>query len=188
MTPSSAYIDSFSLGIGAFAENLGDNIQKEGETSGSTEGLNPDIFFRGVVRGDLIIDATWEFEIGSSIPSSSQDSSVTKWNYWTNLFIQKRFSLFEPQLGLGFYFTRLSVDGSTKTLQNGSQPSTTFQTPEGAVVATNNVVIIGMNHYPTYLFDDGIHLNIQLSFLNIEDSQESSKSLFLSMNYKLGQL
>ena len=185
---SYAFYDNFSVGIGGHSE-LSSDVQKEGSADSETEDFSPEIFFKGSMHGSLIFGPDYEIQIGSSIPSSSQDTSVTKWNYWLNFLLGKKVSFIEPQIGFGFYFTRLSVDGSTKTLQNGNNPATVFQTPEGAVVATNNVILTSLNVYPGALTgNDHFFVNIQVNFLNIEDSQERSQNIFLSLNYKLGQL
>ncbi len=185
---SYAFYDDFSLGIGGYGE-LSADIQKEDSVNSETEDFSADIFFKTSMHGSLVFGPDYEIQLGSSIPSSSQDSSVTKWNYWLNFLLGKRLGLFEPQVGFGFYFTRLSVDGSTKTLQNGNNPSTVFQTPEGAIVATNNVILASLNIYPGYFNGyKNLFLNIQMNFLNIEDSLERSQNIFLSLNYKLGQL
>ena len=180
---TSAYFDNYTFGAGLFAENSA--VQKEGSTDGTEESLGPKLFFRASFKEDLMQVADIEVEAGVSLPSDSQDSTVSKMNYWLNFLLSTRLGLFEPQAGFGFYFTRLSIAGGTKELQNGTTTAV-FTVPEGAVVATNNVLILGLNHYPSYVTgNENTYFNFQINRLNAEDSVEAQTNFFLSLNYKI---
>lgn len=180
---SSAFFKAYSFGVGSLSENVGD-IQTEDAVDGETNSLEFNIFGRVMARTHNIYGFHYEFELGSTLPRSSRDEAVTRWNYWFNILMKKDFGAFVPHIGLGWLFTRLSMDGETQYLQNGTSSSDAFATPNGAVVAANTVVIFGTDIY----FSNKIFANIQYTISNIEDSLERSSNIFLSLNYNYGSL
>ena len=178
-----SFFKNYTFGAGLLAENRA--VQTEGSVDGREEGLSPKLFFRASVKDSIMTITDYEIEAGVSVPSDSQDSTISRLNYWLNFIVSKKLGLFEPQFGLGFYFTRLSIAGGTKSLQNGTTTAV-FTVPEGSIVATNNVIILGFNHYPSYITGNQLtYLNFQTYFLNVEDSTESQTNFFLSLNYKI---
>ncbi len=178
-----AFFKDIKVGVGTLSENIGE-VQTEDVVDGSTNGFefNPFINIKG--QNTFFIGLDYDIELGVSIPRSSRDSAVSRLNYWSNFLVSKKIGLFRPEIGLGFFFTRLSMNGESQFLSNGNDSSVEFSTPSGAVVATNNVVILGLT-FETLI---DLSFNGQINFLNIEDSEERSTNFFLSVNYSLGSL
>jgi hypothetical protein len=174
---SSAYYNWLSLGVGTFTEQPNKIEESIGGETNSFE-FNPYANLRFGFDGFLGHDTV--LEVGLSTPRSSRDSAVTKINYWTSFLLQKNYTFFRPTYGVGFYFTRLSMDGAPQTLNNGGV-SQEFQTPSSSSTALNNVLILGSD----FLFDQNFYGALQVMVLNPEDSIERAINYFIALNFNL---
>ena len=173
------WFENISFGAGSFTENVG---KVQVDIDGNTEKFDFNPFFRFTGQRDFYYNHKLLVEAGTSLPRGSRDSDVTRLNYWLSfLFKYNGNSFFKPHYGVGFFFTRLSMDGKPQQSYNANV-ATEYQTPDGAVYAGNNVVILGadMDISKEYYF------NIQAMALNVEDKVERSFNYFLSLNYNFG--
>jgi hypothetical protein len=175
-----AFFKNVTIGAGTFTEHTAkiyDNLAGDKNTFE----LNPYIRLTG--SRDFYFDHDLTLEISSSLPYSSRDSDVSKINYWTLAKLTKNIEDWSFHYGGGFYFTRMSMDGKEQTSTNAGV-SQVFQTPEGAVYTTNNVLCLGLDYHLSkdYFF------NLQSIVLNVEDSLERSFNYSLSFNYNYGVL
>ncbi len=176
---ASAYFENVSFGLGTLSENIAE-VQSEDSVDGSTNTLEFNPYFNMKTMSEFYFGLDYHLEAGITLPRSSRDEAVDRLNYWFNFLISKRVGILQPEFGLGFFFTRLSMDGEPQYLSNGNDSSVEFSTPSGAVVATNNVIILGLGIHTITQW----YFNIQSVFLNIEDSQERSVNILMSVNYK----
>jgi len=134
-----AYYKNISLGLGTFTEEVS-KIEEEVGGATNTFEFNPYAVLK--FDFDFYFDHDFVLELGLSTPRSSRDTEVTRLNYWSNFLLRYNFTNFRPVYGFGFFFTRLSMDGSSQFLNNGGQEKE-FKTPSGSSTAVNNVLTVG---------------------------------------------
>lgn len=171
---------STSLGLGILTEQVSKIEQSPG---GSTNSFEPIPYLKGQFTFDFLESTDFVLEAGVSMPRSSRDSALTKFNYWFNALGQNQFDNFIVNYGAGLFYTVLSMDGTTQILNNGGVDKE-FQTPNSSSTASNLTLNLGLN----YLIDPNFYLSADISSMNPEDSTERAFNYFISINYIVDSL
>lgn len=175
---------SFSLGVGIFTEEA--SKIEEDATTNEVNSFETNPFLKAVMTYQTPFEQNLLFEVGVSTFRESRDTMVTRINYWGNILLQNYFldETLSFNYGLGMFFTTLSMDGQTQTLNNGGVEKD-FATPSGSSTASNLTANAQANYYA---FGPDFYLSLDVSILNIEDSMERAFNYFFAINFELDKV
>ncbi len=172
--------NDFAFGIG----NLSQFINKiQDDDSGGKRFLDIEpvfLFYDNYFFKEKFIIST---DLGFTIPKSGRDENIRRFTFYTNLllgyplYFQKHQKLILKG-GLGLYFTKLSADGGSQSLGNGTD-TIDFPLPNGSSTSQNLVTVLGTEYY----FGRDFSLRFDTLTYNLGDSEARAFSLFLSANY-----
>lgn len=161
-----------------------DRIQVDDQGEKNT--LQPDLFlsFEASWQLDLIHQGlSWSPLLGVGLPGSGRDENIKRWQYFINLPL--RFS-WTPKLhthiGPGLFMTRLSSDGGTAELDNGTSTDSFFL-PEESSTTQNLTWSLGGR----WKFRPKLSLGLDMIVFNLTESISRTYSASLSMHYSFGE-
>lgn len=162
-----------------------DDIQVDDQ--GTKNGIDPDLF--------LSLEANWQLEFvheklswnpsfGLGLPHSGRDEDIKRWQYFINSPL--RYSWLpelQTHFGPGLFMTRLSSDGGTAELENGTNPSTSFFLPQEGSTSMNLIWSVGGR----WEFRPNFSVGTDLIFFNLTESISRTLSASLSFHYSFGE-
>lgn len=168
-------VNSYKLSAGALLSYPG-SIQTD---SSGNEGL---LNFDPLVIISLEKQLTQHFSLrpnlGITLPSSSRDGDdISIWSFYLNADLSyKLVDSFNLTYSLGWYFYRISGNGGTQELGNGSSKSEFFL-PNGSTMSHNLVNNIGVE----YALNSSWSLHLQSMIFNLLSDQDRNFSIILTV-------
>lgn len=174
----SSPLKDVSFGIGNFSEFIG-RVQTDDQGGHNSLEFNPAF----ALEARLDINERWSLipEFGLTLPKSDEEDHITQMSYWLTGSVGYTLGDYILEAGLGLHFHRISGDGGTLTLNNGTSTEN-FPLPSGSATTSNLTTHLGLRYY--FLADWSA--KTQVHFYNAEDSTERAVSLILMINYHLG--
>ena len=137
------------------------------------------------IEGSYHLDQseTWNLhaDFGLLWPGAEVDYISRQTYYLTSTLGYMLNEAWEIRLGGGFYFTRISGDGGTATIRNGSG-FTNFPIPEEATISRN----MTLNIASTYEFYKDFSLKAETFIFNPTNSRNRTLNVALTLRYHLG--
>lgn len=173
-------ITDLNVGLGNLTTHVGKVQKNEGGDTRKFD-LNPFVILGA--KFHLIDLLSLYPEFGFTIPRSESDEDITEWNFFTLAILGYEVYDWTFRFGFGFYFTRISADGGTKDLPNGSG-TTSFPIPEGASTSRNVITNLGVE----YFFLKELSARVEASVLNVTSSLARTFNYTISVHYHFGPL
>lgn len=162
-----------------------DQIQVDDQGEQNT--FNPDLFFslEGSWQLDLVHEnLSWVPQLGLGLPSSGRDENINKWQYFLNSPFRYSWTQnLHSHFGPGLFMTRLSSDGGTAELDNGTGTDSFFL-PEESSTSMNVIWSVGGR----WNFRPQFSLGTDLIVFNLTESISRTFSGSLSLHYSFGEV
>lgn len=121
-------------------------------------------------------------QLGFSIPQSGRDENIKKMNLFLLANTKYQLSSFHFTAGPGLFFTRLSGNGGTEELNNGTG-MTSFPLPDRTIFTRNFILNLGMGvDFHRYWSAD-----LQTYIFNLLTSEDRAFSIAVSGTYHFGE-
>lgn len=166
-----------TVGIGGLVTHAG-QIQTDKDGGKNTFRFDP--FISVDYRYNL--SNTWSLrpEFGVAMPQSEEGDHTR-----TSLFLFYNVGYFimpktEMQMGLGVFYSKVSSESQTVTLNNGSGTQT-FYRPEGSVTSYNSTLNIGLQQY----IYDRFSTKMDFLVMDLFSSESRTLSYLLALRYDL---
>lgn len=188
------FIPSFALGffqqptdwkVGAHLIALHiDRIQVDDQ--GGQNGIDPDLFLS--LEGSWKLEAvhenlSWAPQLGLGLPHSGRDENINLWQYFLNSsFRYSWIPELQTHFGPGLFMTRISSDGGTVELDNGTGTDSFFL-PEESSTSLNVIWSLGGR----WEFRPDFSLGADLIVFNLTESISRTYSASLSVHYSFGK-
>ena len=121
-------------------------------------------------------------ELGTTFPGHGRDEKISKLSFYTMLNSKYKFSQFHLVGGLGLFFTKISADGGTETLNNGSS-TVEFSLPEKTIYTRNFVMNLGAGWDINPKWNTDVHILI----FNLMTSEDRAYTIALNLTYHYGE-
>jgi hypothetical protein len=171
-------IKDFYAGAGTLTQFVGRIQQDE---SGATNNFDFNPYLAIGTEFGLYKDFSFAPEFAFSFPKSSRDSQISKMSYWAQLFAIYTYSDFKLKFGPGLIMNRISADGGTQSLNNGTGTSD-FPMPNGSSTSRN----LTLNTALEWQFINTVSARFEGWVVNLSDSESRSFSYTLSAYYHFG--
>ena len=169
------------FGVGNYTAMPGKvQIDERGDTNGLFD-FGP--YILAGIEYQIFEDWSAFAEAGFVKPSSGQDPLVSKMTYFFLFSGAYNFMDWVFKLGTGLSMTRVSTDGGTQTLDNGTG-TTDFPMPDAAVVSQNMVTTIGIEYY----LHQEISVKLEGHYFNLLSENGQSWSHTASLSYHFGNI
>ncbi len=171
-------LNNTHIALGSFSEFMG-KVQTSVEGEKNSYDFKP---YLGLGADAVLYeDISFIPELILTLPEKGRDENISRFTFITLFTFGYHFKDFLFKFGSGFAFTRLSSNGGTETLNNGTNPSEDFFLPDGSSTSRNMLLTAGIQYF--------IHKNwsVQASGLlyNLTDSQSRAWSSLISINFHL---
>lgn len=175
-----AFAHDFSLGIG----NLSEYIRKfQTDDNGTLSLVNFNPYLKAEYDYNLTEKFSFSPVITLMLPKNNGDSKTTHWSFYTTANAQYKLNNFLLSSGLGFYFTRISSDGGTEILNNGTA-QTSFPLPDDPVISRNFIFTIsGM-----YKMNPEWSIELNTLIFNLLNNDDRAFSVGINCNYHFGDI
>ena len=171
-------VKDFYAGAGTITQFVGRIQQDE---SGETTSFDFNPYLSIGTEFGLYEDFSFAPEFAFSFPSSGRDPRISKMSYWTQLFGVYTYEEFKIKFGPGLIMNRVSSDGGTQTLKNGTGTSD-FPMPSGSSTSRN----LTLNTALEWEFIKSVSARFEGWVVNVSDSESRSFSYTLSAYYHFG--
>ncbi len=169
------------LGIGSYT-SLPGKVQTD--DSGDTNGIfDLEPYILAGIEYQLYQDWSAFAEAGLVKPGSGRDPRITKMNYFLLFSGAYNYMDWVFKLGAGLFYTRISSEGGTQSLNNGTT-TTDFPMPDAAVVSQNIITTLGIEYY----FHKEMSAKLEGHYFNLESSEGNALSYTLSVSYHFGNI
>lgn len=169
------------LGIGSYTAMPG---KVQTDDSGDTNGLfDLEPYILAGMEYQIYEDWSAFAEAGFVKPGSGRDPLVSKMTYFFLFSGAYNFMDWVFKLGTGLSMTRISTDGGTQTLNNGTT-RTDFPMPDAAVVSQNLITTIGIEYY----FHQEMSVKLEGHYFNLASEDGQAWSHTLSLSYHFGNI
>jgi hypothetical protein len=174
-----ANMSDWNFGVGVMNQTPG---RYQTQASGEKSSMNN----RMMLETGLVyeLDEDWSIlsDIGMLWPGGSDENFISKQVYYLNGHLGYALNeSFLLRLGFGLYYTRLSGDGGTTPIRNGTG-FTDFYVPEESSIAQNATV----NVAGEYFFNPDYSLKAEVFLFNLTNSLNRTYNVALSVRYHLG--
>lgn len=177
----SAGIKDSYLGLGSYTLLPGKvQTDENGETSGIFD-LEP--YVLGGLEYQVYEDWSLIGEAGLVKPGSGRDPKISKMTYFLLFSGAYNFMDWVFRLGTGISMTRISSDGGTQALNNGTG-TTDFPMPDGASVSQNLITTFGVEYY----FHQEMSARLEGHYFNLASDDAKTLSYTLSFSYHFGNI
>lgn len=176
---SSARSYDVTLSFGNLCEYVG-KVQTDEEGSTGLCQFNPYLAssFDYPLTSEFILSP----EVGFSIPKSGRDENIKKMNLFLLANTQYKLTNLHFIGGLGLFFTRLSANGGTEELNNGTGTSS-FPLPDSAVYTRNFILNLGAGFH----FHPNWSADLHTFIFNLLTSEDRSFSIAFNGTYHFGE-
>lgn len=171
-------VKDFYAGAGSLTQFVGRIQQDE---SGSTNSFEFNPYLSIGTEFGLYKDFSFAPEFSFSFPKSSRDSRISKMSYWAQLLAIYTWKDFKIKFGPGLIMNRISSDGGTQTLNNGTSTSD-FPMPNGSSTSRN----LTLNTAIQWQFIEQVSARFEGWAVNLSDSESRSFSYTFSAYYHFG--
>ena len=175
--PASAY--DINLSLGNLCEYIG-KIQTDDSGSTNLCSFNP------YLASSVDFAVTDQFlvspEAGLSFPQSGRDENIKKMSLFALANAKYKFSEFHFIAGAGLFFTRISSEGGTEELNNGTSTSSFFL-PDSTIYGRNFIVNLGLGANFAKEWSVDLHTYI----FNLTTSEDRAFSLAINGSYHFGE-
>ena len=169
------------LGLGSYT-SLPGKVQTD--DSGDTNGLfDLEPYILGGLEYQIYEDWSAFAEAGFVKPGSGREPKISKMTYFFLLSGAYNFMDWVFKIGGGLSMTRISSDGGTQTLNNGTT-TTDFPMPDAAVVSQNLITTIGVEYY----FHQEMSAKLEGHYFNLASEDAQAWSHTVSVSYHFGNI
>jgi len=174
---SYAYDATFSLGN--LCEYVG-KIQTDDIGSKNLCSFNPYL----AATLDYMLNPDWlaSPEIGFTLPKSGRDENINEMSITLLINAKFKISSFHLIGGAGLFLTRLSVDGGSEELNNGTG-TTSFPLPEGTIYSRNLILNMGVG----LDFDQNVSADVHTYIFNLLTKEDRAFSIAINGTYHFGE-
>jgi len=172
-----AFTDIFA-GAGNLTQFVG---RVQTDESGSTNSFEFNPYITGGASFHLFESFTFDPELSFDFPDSGDDKYITTWTYWIQMPVAYRYRDLKFKLGPGFLFNRISAEGGTVTLNNGTG-SSDFPIPNGSSTSRN----LTLNLAVEWNFVKDVSGKVEGWAINLTDSESRSFNYAFSFYYHFG--
>lgn len=155
----------------------------QNDDQGNTESFAVQLKMVGALHWTLYQDLSFSPELGLGFPRKGRDEHIKKYEFYLLLPLSYQVSEFQLNFGPGFYFTHLTSQGGTQTLQNGNSTEEFFL-PSGKTTARNLILTTGID----WKFLPEVFVKTQMFVFNAETSQNRAFSYLVGLTYNLNLL
>ncbi len=174
-----AQMSDWNFGVGVMNQTPG---RYQTEANGEKSSMNNRMMLETGLVYDLDEDWSLLTDFGLLWPGGNDENFISKQVYYLNGHVghdvTKSFLL---RLGVGLYYTRLSGDGGTTPIRNGTG-FTDFYVPEESSISQNATVNIAGE----YFFNADYSLKTEVFVFNVTNSINRTYNVALSLRYHLG--
>jgi hypothetical protein len=170
----------FALSVGNLCEYIG-KIQTDESGSTNTCSFNPYIASSvdfPMVNEQFMLSP----EVGFSFPKSGRDEKISKMSLFILGNAKYKFSLFHIIAGAGLFFTRISGEGGSQTLNNGNS-TIDFPMPDSTIYSRNFIFNLGLGTNFNQEWSADIHTYI----FNLLTSEDRAFSIAINGTYHFGE-
>ena len=182
LIPSTSWSKNFDfyLGVGNLSQ-FSNKIQIDDQ--GKTSFLSFKPTFHAGIDYEIFSNISLIPELILTLPEKGRDPNISKWQYFALMSGGYKLSNWMFRFGFGFAMQRLSADGGTESLNNGTS-TTSFPLPETSSVSQNFVTLLGVQ----YEFLQNWSARVEAMVYNAEDGEDRAVSHTLTVIYHFGDL
>lgn len=170
------------FGAHLMAQHIG---QIQTDDQGGQNSLESDLFLSVEAIWDLNLldkNLAWTPSFGLGVPHSGRDENIKRWQYFILSPFSYHFSSqYSAFFGPGLFMTRLSSDGGTAELDNGTSTDRFFL-PEESSTSQNLIWSLGQRWQPHKNFS----FRSEVIVFNLVESASRTFSFSLSAHYHFG--
>ena len=121
-------------------------------------------------------------ELATTLPGHGRDENISKLSFYTLINTKYKLSVFHFIGGLGLYFTKISGNGGSETLNNGNS-TVNFSIPEKTIFTRNFIMNLGAG----WDFDPKWNTDLHLLVFNLTSSEDRAYTIALNLTYHYGE-